>query len=533
MKFNVAMIALLMVVIFTYAIGFTGKPFLFVIFLNVALSAAFFTIYSFIINLIWKLLPDKIKLRNEKHKKRFSITILICVVLFLFGGWEINHYYLPGKFSLMSIVGNFMILLFTILIGWSLIKPKKKRIIWTSIIGIVLFFIVFAFAHLKTQKIAISSSSRIEVLKSLPYLSNVVEDKNIDKDGVTIYRQNLCNEGINIYNSVGIAGAYLLNLSGNILHTWLPEKSHSNWHYVEMYDQGDLLVIIKDRMLMRLDWNSNIKWSVNMRFHHDIAFDENKDIYALSRKDELVFHSGLPMPILNDYIIVLTPQGKIKKEISLYKILKSEIIKGKLADIYHWLIMPRNIIMMMGQERKFKRLFSHSIAPDIFHTNTIELINNDINSIFKKGNILFCSKVLNLIGVINIKSEKLLWSWGTNCLERPHHPTLLANGNILVFDNGTKRNSSRVLELNPITGKIVWRYEAIPPESFFSSWGGSNQRLPNGNTLITDSANGRIFEITKDGKIVWEFFNPIKDKKGRRATIYRMMRITEPKKILY
>ena len=58
---------------------------------------------------------------------------------------------------------------------------------------------------------------------------------------------------------------------------------------------------------------------------------------------------------------------------------------------------------------------------------------------------------------------------------------------------------------------------------------GGNQRLPNGNTLITESCSGRVFEITKDGRIVWEFYNPnIKTETQERETIYRMTRITNP-----
>ena len=35
-------------------------------------------------------------------------------------------------------------------------------------------------------------------------------------------------------------------------------------------------------------------------------------------------------------------------------------------------------------------------------------------------------------------------------------------------------------------------------------------RLPNGNTLITESDGGRLFEVTKPGKIVWNYINPVR-----------------------
>ncbi|MHC4720712.1 MAG: arylsulfotransferase family protein, partial [Planctomycetota bacterium] len=70
-----------------------------------------------------------------------------------------------------------------------------------------------------------------------------------------------------------------------------------------------------------------------------------------------------------------------------------------------------------------------------------------------------------------------------------------------------------------------------PPEKFFSKRRGSCQRLPNGNTLITESDEGRVFEITRGGETVWEFYEPeirIKNKKRKRMAIYRMMRTTNP-----
>ena len=42
----------------------------------------------------------------------------------------------------------------------------------------------------------------------------------------------------------------------------------------------------------------------------------------------------------------------------------------------------------------------------------------------------------------------------------------------------------------------------------FSLRMGNSQRLPNGNTLITESSFGRFFEVTREGEVVWEYVNP-------------------------
>ena len=53
---------------------------------------------------------------------------------------------------------------------------------------------------------------------------------------------------------------------------------------------------------------------------------------------------------------------------------------------------------------------------------------------------------------------------------------------------------------------------------------GSNQRLPNGNTLIANSDPGEIFEVTPEGEKVWEFRTPHQDEQGHRAAIVRATR---------
>jgi hypothetical protein len=99
-------------------------------------------------------------------------------------------------------------------------------------------------------------------------------------------------------------------------------------------------------------------------------------------------------------------------------------------------------------------------------------------------------------------------------LAHPHDPTLLNTGNILVFDNGfhrrlSVRNYSRVVEVNPKAKNIEWAYMDDPPHHFYGSFLSGCQRLPNGNTLICEGQNGRIFEVTGDGELVWEFISPL------------------------
>jgi hypothetical protein len=56
--------------------------------------------------------------------------------------------------------------------------------------------------------------------------------------------------------------------------------------------------------------------------------------------------------------------------------------------------------------------------------------------------------------------------------------------------------------------KPLWTYIATDSISFWSDFISGAHRMDNGNTFINEGAKGRFFEVTKDGKIVWEYLNP-------------------------
>jgi hypothetical protein len=165
---------------------------------------------------------------------------------------------------------------------------------------------------------------------------------------------------------------------------------------------------------------------------------------------------------------------------------------------------------------------------DYFHMNTINLLPEnsaaDSDPRFQRGNFLVCFRNVNQIAVLDRITYEVLWAWGEGQLEWPHHPTMLENGHILIFDNGVNREYSRVVELDVLDEAIVWEYKSDPPEDFYSFGRGSAQRLPNGNTLICESDRGRAFEVTPDKELAWAWLNPA-FRHDHREGVYRMMRL--------
>jgi outer membrane protein assembly factor BamB len=79
------------------------------------------------------------------------------------------------------------------------------------------------------------------------------------------------------------------------------------------------------------------------------------------------------------------------------------------------------------------------------------------------------------------------------------------------------------LEIDPVTVKLVWSYTA---PTFFATNISGAQRLPNGNTLVTEGPDGRVFEVTTQGAIVWEYIYPVFSTAAQPTnSVYRAYRL--------
>ena len=502
---------------------------------NVYLFAVSFPVFIFWgIAVMAKLLIKMfVAIFSEKYRKTFQV-IIPAIFLFIYFGWVLNFYFLPGRYSLISLVGNCAFFILAIFLCRALIKKTKKS--WLSMIASSLIFLVFIFLWCTYggRLFGNITISKKEALKSLPYIMWAPAEKTAVYAGVTKYDPAKACIGVNLYTSINLPKAYLMDMEGNILHAWSAKNSGSeHWYAVEMNKKGDIFVLTyEEKFLFCVGYDSIIKWKKDIIAHHDIAIADNGDLYTLSRKNKFIFKYGLPLPITDDYIMIFSPDGEFKKEISVCKIFKKNIKFSNFAEGYLHVLkyafnpmtFARMTFLPKNMEERIKVL--KKIKFDILHDNRIQIINRDVEGLCKKGNLLLSLRNLDLIAIVDLEKESIVWQWGPGIIEMQHYPTLLENNNILLFDNGTTRGYSRVIELNPLTGNIVWEYKASPPQDFFSPFEGSCQRLPNGNTLICESERGRVFEVTNAGQIVWEFYNPeIDDYHKKRAVIYRLIRI--------
>lgn len=134
-------------------------------------------------------------------------------------------------------------------------------------------------------------------------------------------------------------------------------------------------------------------------------------------------------------------------------------------------------------------------------------------SLTRDGVILMSLRTTSGVIGVDRATKKMVWKLGHDVVAQQHAPYELANGNVLLFDNGNFRPGvstpfSRVIEVDRASRQVVWQWADPVRPSFFSPFMGGAERLANGNTLITESSTGRLFEVMMTGEVVWEYVVP-------------------------
>jgi hypothetical protein len=363
-------------------------------------------------------------------------------------------------------------------------------------------------------------AKQLDRLRSLPYAGSSPVREG-ERGGVVHHDAARSWPGVNLVTMQMLARAELIDESGEVLRSW-HEPGGGRWERAELLPGGDLLAIGADpapagvngipddaRYVARFDWSGRQLWKRRLPAHHDVerAPDGRLVLLAFQRRRVPEIHPEID--VRDDLLAVIDEEGTLGETRSLLEAFAAS------TDVLRLLPLAPNRI---------------GVVPwlDLFHVNSLEWMRRPElvgrHPIFDLGNVLVCSRHQNAVFVLDWARNRVVWAWGRGELLGPHDARVLDNGHLLIFDNGMGRGFSRVVEVDPTSGSIVWEYRATPPESFYTMSKGSSQRLPNGNTLIADSDNGRAFEVTADGEIVWDWLCPHEVAPGRRAAIVRIIR---------
>jgi len=304
--------------------------------------------------------------------------------------------------------------------------------------------------------------------------------------------------GYTLFAPIGGKNVWLIDMQGRFVHGW--QMPYTPGDHGRLLQNGNLLFAGKDPegplsdfggsagVLLEVDWNGNLVWK-----HEDPYLSH--DFFRMENGNTLVIRWS-PVP---DEIGAKVKGGVpgTEREGVIWGDVLQEISPGGEV-VWEWLAYEH---------------FDPDI--DVFTPQCPRDRWGDCNScyVMPDGNVLVSYPALSLIETIDKATGNITWRYGgVGKLGFQHNPTVLDNGNILVFDNGRHRPSppdySRVIEINPITNEIEWEYKADPPMDFYASFISGCQRLPNKNTLICEGPSGRFFEVIPKGEIVWEYVNP-------------------------
>ncbi|MCB0332005.1 MAG: aryl-sulfate sulfotransferase [Bdellovibrionales bacterium] len=323
-------------------------------------------------------------------------------------------------------------------------------------------------------------------------------------------------EGFTLVPEVGSGLVRLINMSGSTVHTWNMDADRArllpNGHLAVLHGSKWGLTVQPWRDLQNVireyDWDGNLVWEFALpgRIHHDLTPLPNGNFLSLHRIDLPVEYSAtLTNPRL---------QGLQLRSDEIFEVNRNKEIIWSWKAHEH---LDPNSCGKYPCPKKLRKSIKNGKKPfDWTHTNTTSILPENKwydqgDKRFKPGNILTVIRNMSTVFLIDRESGDVVWSYTGDYrggLQYAHEAQMIEKGlpgagNILIFDNGTERLESLVLEIDPTTEQLIWVYDV--GNKFYSRVQGAMQRFPNGNTLISEDMGPRIFEVTPTKETVWTY----------------------------
>ena len=257
--------------------------------------------------------------------------------------------------------------------------------------------------------------------------------------------------------------------------------------------------------IFRVDRDSKLLWSHRDQDHHDVQVLPDGSILTFAETTEYHPYSNAPLlhpPYTQDFLVTLNGRGEEIGRVSIMDML----------DRSHL----RKFVQALGTE-------ALPVLPngDVLHPNTITPVTAAAaarNPAFREGEYLLSFRNYDMLAVADLGQKRIVWaSYGP--WHGQHGTVFLPDGSLMMFDNqgnvGTYGGLSRVLNVDTATGEILWEYGDKYKDPVNSLLNSSVDPLPNGNVLVTETMTGRIFEVTHDKEVVWDYRAPQRLGAGR------------------
>jgi len=356
---------------------------------------------------------------------------------------------------------------------------------------------------------AVPPGEDLGVLDTLAHLGYVdyAEPDGSSVSGVVVNLTERASPGYTLVTSLPHGRAMLLDMQGRELRAWTDAQgSPARWSRARILRNGDVLCISPEAdTLSRVRFDGEPCWRLPLEVHHDGIELPDGRLLVLARRFRTIAAVDPERRSVDNQLVFVSGEGVVAEEYSLYDLLTAE---PRLLEV----VRPPGLENLPP---------GYNIDP--IHANAVFWLADPrlegANPVFREGRVLVTLRYLDAVALLDLEERRCVWAWGKGVLQGPHDASILANGHVLVLDNGLERGWSRVVEYDPGRGEIVWQYRAEVPERFHTQGRGTVQALPNGNVLVGNSNSGEAFEIDRRGVVVWRFLNPLRDERGARGVI--------------
>ena len=392
--------------------------------------------------------------------------------------------------------------------------------------------------------------------------------------GTTIYDPGRAWGGFTVLSILDTKAVIVIDMNGNVVKRWDDFDVSAGGPArvlpggVVIAPNGAFPMHQESTALIARDFDGKELWRLD--HSEEIALDGKRQWSARQHHDwqRSDFPAGYYSPSFGPAAsggrtLLLTHTSRSLPDVAGVELEDDRLIELDAAGGIAWQWRVADHIGEFGLDAKMREAIRRNgtrEAYDWFHMNSATYVGPNKwfdagDKRFDPDNIIISSRQASIVAIV-ARDGSIVWRLGPDFTATPeqavirqiigqHHahlvpPGLPGEGNLLVFDNGGAsgygdpspiaptgsgiyaRSTSRVLEIDPVTLEVVWTYTA---PNFFSTNISGAQRLPNGNTLITEGAPGRVFEVTPEKDIVWEYMNgPGEGKLGLNA-VYRAYRV--------
>ena len=403
--------------------------------------------------------------------------------------------------------------------------------------------------------------------------------QSIYPTGTTIYDPSRAWNGYTVLSPLGTPAVLVIDMNGTIVKRW-EDYNNSAGGPARVLPGGVVIAAAGARPpyqesveLMQRDFDGNIQWRFSR--NESIKTRDGSTIWSARQHHDWQrdsFPAGYYSPestpaVEGGNTLILTHTNRTQPAVADRPLEDDRLIEVSWSGDILWEWVASDHIDELGFAADARKVIKAAAAfntargsYDWLHINSATYVGpnrwfDQGDGRFAPNNVIISSREASLLAIV-ARDGSIVWRLGPDFSESKelrairqiigqHHAHIVPKGlpgagNLLVFDNGGSsgygfanpiapdgrgafaRATSRVLEINPVTLELVWSY--TNPRFFSTNISGA-QRLPNGNTLITAGAGGRLFEVTPDSTIVWEYMYPLFSGANASNAVYRAYRV--------